>query len=149
MNWNSVCGATQELPWRNIWSADNPVNVFKLLVSAVWTLCPTTVVGMSNKDNPWFDDQCRREFGLQHRLIYGGPVIAPWLTGKSMSAGKGELMKPTRMPSVSLVSGVRNRDVLINAQSLHNWWSTLKSAVFMSSSSFPPLVGGGYGMLYE
>ena len=25
VNWNTVCGAIQDLPWRNIWSADNPV----------------------------------------------------------------------------------------------------------------------------
>ena len=37
----------------------------------------------------------------------------------------------------------RNRDVLMNAQSLHKWWSTLKSAVFGLSSSLAPLVGGG------
>ena len=34
----------------------------------------------------------------------------------------------------------RNSDVLMNVQSLHKWWSTLKSAVFGSSSSLPPLV---------
>ena len=28
VNWNTVCGAMQDLPWRNIWSADNPVEVF-------------------------------------------------------------------------------------------------------------------------
>ena len=40
---------------------------------------------------------------------------------------------------------VRSRDVLINAQRPHKWWSTLKSAVFGSSSdsSLPPLIGGG------
>ena len=27
VNWNTVCGAMQDLPWRNIWSADNPVEV--------------------------------------------------------------------------------------------------------------------------
>ena len=36
----------------------------------------------------------------------------------------------------------RNRDVLMNAQSPHKWWSTLKSAVFGLTSSLPPLVGG-------
>ena len=34
----------------------------------------------------------------------------------------------------------RNRDVLMNVQSPHKCWSTLKSAVFGSSSSLPPLV---------
>ena len=43
----------------------------------------------------------------------------------------------------------RNRDVLMNAQSPHKWWSTLKSAVFGLSSSLPPLVGLGGGLLCE
>ena len=37
----------------------------------------------------------------------------------------------------------RNRDVLMNVQSHHKWWSTLKSAVFGSSSSLPLLVSEG------
>ena len=27
VNWNTVCGAIQDLPWRNIWLVDNPVEV--------------------------------------------------------------------------------------------------------------------------
>ena len=27
VNWNTVCGAMPDLPWRNIWSSDNPVEV--------------------------------------------------------------------------------------------------------------------------
>ena len=37
----------------------------------------------------------------------------------------------------------------MNAQSPHKWWSTLKSAVFGLSSSLPPLVGGGSGLVYK
>ena len=44
---------------------------------------------------------------------------------------------------------VRNRDVLMNVQSPHKWWSTLKSAVFGSSSSLPPLVREGGGLVCE
>ena len=43
----------------------------------------------------------------------------------------------------------RNRDVLMNTQSPHKCWSTLKSAVFSLSSSLPPLVGGGGGLVCE
>ena len=25
VNWNTVCDAMRHLPWRNIWSSDNPV----------------------------------------------------------------------------------------------------------------------------
>ena len=44
----------------------------------------------------------------------------------------------------------RNRDVLMNVQSPDKWWSYLKSAVFGTISSFPPLVGvaGGLVSLY-
>ena len=44
---------------------------------------------------------------------------------------------------------VRNRDVLIIAESPHKWWSTLKSAVFCLSSSLPPLIGGGGRLVCE
>ena len=75
-------------------------------------------------------------------------MIALGLTGKSLSAVKRKLMKPTRRPRVNLIS-VRNRDVLMNAQSIHKWGYTLKSAVFGLSSSLAPHVGGGGGSVCE
>ena len=38
------------------------------------------------------------------RLIVGAPVTALMLTGKNLFAVKSKLMKPTRRPSISLVS---------------------------------------------
>ena len=43
----------------------------------------------------------------------------------------------------------RNRDALMNVQSPHKWWSTLKSAVFSSSSSLPLLTSEGGGLVCE
>ena len=43
----------------------------------------------------------------------------------------------------------RNRDVLMNVQSPNKWWSTLKSAVFGSSSSLPLLVSEDGGLVCE
>ena len=43
----------------------------------------------------------------------------------------------------------RKRDVLLNVQSPHKWWSTLMSAVFSSSSSLPPLDREGGGLVCE
>ena len=43
----------------------------------------------------------------------------------------------------------RNRDGLMNSQSPHKWWSTLKSAVFDLSLSLPPLLVGGGGLVCE
>ena len=44
---------------------------------------------------------------------------------------------------------VRNGNVLMNAQSLHKWWSTLKCAVCGFNSSLPPFVGGVGGLVCE
>ena len=37
----------------------------------------------------------------------------------------------------------------MNVQFPHKWWSTLKSAVFCQTSSLPPLVGEGGGLVCE
>ena len=56
-------------------------------------------------------------------------------------------MKPTQGAKRQFSD--RNRDVLMNVQSPHKWWSTRKSAVFGSSSSLPPLVSEGGGLRCE
>ena len=43
----------------------------------------------------------------------------------------------------------RNRDVLMDVQSPHKWWSSHKSAVFGSSSALPLLVSEGGGLVCE
>ena len=43
----------------------------------------------------------------------------------------------------------RNRDVLMNVESPHKWWTTLKSAVFGMSLSLPPLVNEGGRLICE
>ena len=65
-NWNTVCNAMQDLPWRNIWFAENPVKVLnEQLLLLVGRFVPTKVIRVRNKVNDWFDDQCRHAFGLK------------------------------------------------------------------------------------
>ena len=70
------------------------------------------------------------------RLIFGGPVSVLGLIGKSVhcQVRANETYSDTKHQFI-----VRNIDVLMNIQSPHKCWSTLKSAVFGSSSSLPPL----------
>ena len=66
VNWNRVCSAMQDLPWHNIWSADNPVEVLnEHLLLLVGHFVPTKIICVRNKDKPWFDDQCRHAFSLK------------------------------------------------------------------------------------
>ena len=66
VNWNTVCRAIRELPWRNIWLSDNPVEVLNEHRSLlVGRYVSTKVIRVHNKDKSWFDDQCRHAFGLK------------------------------------------------------------------------------------
>ena len=49
--WHTVCGAMQDLPWRNIWSADNPVEVLnEHLLLLAGRFVPTKIIRVRNKD---------------------------------------------------------------------------------------------------
>ena len=53
VNWNTVCGAIRELPWRNIWLSDNPVEVSNGHLSLlVGRYVPTEIIHVRNKDKP-------------------------------------------------------------------------------------------------
>ena len=71
VNWNTVCGAVQDMPWRNIWLADNPFEVLnEHLSQLVGRYVPTKVIRVCNKDKPWFDVQSRHAFGLKQEAHF-------------------------------------------------------------------------------
>ena len=106
VNWNTVHSTIPDLPWRNIWR-------LLAILLRFWTdICPC-----------WLDVMYQPKLSLSvtrichglminagmllatsGRLVFGGPVIALGLTGKSSSAVKWVLMKPTWRLSVSLVT---------------------------------------------
>ena len=117
VNWNTVCGAMQDLPCRNIWSADNPVEVLnEQLLLLVGRFVPTKIIRVCNKDKPWFGDQCRHAFGLKQEAHLRWTRV---LTGMCLSTVK-HIPVDKHIP--------------------------VKSAVFGMSSSLPPLVCGGGGL---
>ena len=130
----------QDLPWHVIWSADNPVEVLnKHLLLLVGRFVRTKVIRLRNKDKPWFDDQFCMFLASSRRLIFLGPVIAFGITEESLSIVTANETYSEEKHQFS----ARNRDVLMNAQSHHKWWSTLKTAVFGLNLSLPSLVDGG------
>ena len=79
------------------------------------------------------------------RLIFGGPVIV-------FGCNREELVRCQVRANETYSEAKRqfsdrNRDVLMNVNSPHKWWFTLKSAVFGSSSSLPPIVSEGGGLV--
>ena len=138
----------QDLPWRNIWSADNPVEVLnEHLLLLVGRFVPIKIIRVRNKDKPWFHDQCRHAFGLKQE------AHLRWTRDRSRVKWEEFFQCHVRANETYWEAkrqfSARNRVVLMNAQSPHKWWSSLKSAVFSLSSSLPPLVGGGVGLVCE
>ena len=108
---------------------------------------PTRVIRVSNKDKPWIDDQCKHAFDLKQKAH-------PQWTRDCSRVNWEEFIR-CQVTSIETYSegkrqfSDRNRAVLMNVQSPHKWWSTLKSAVFSTSSSLPLLVSESGGLVCE
>ena len=87
VNWNTVCGAIRDLQWRNIWSADNPVEVLnEHLLLLIERFVPTKIRSLGLMNNAGMLLPSSR------RLRFGGPVIAFGLTGKSVTAARSRFI---------------------------------------------------------
>ena len=92
----------------------------------------TKVIRVRNKDKPWFNDDCRRAFDLKQEVHL-------WWTRDRFRVNWDEFVHYLRKAYAVYANAmrqfsVRSRDALMNAQCPHKRWSTLKSAVFGSSS---------------
>ena len=105
------------------------------------------IIRVCNKDKPWFDDLCRRAFDLKQE------AHLRWTRDRSRVNWEECVRCQVRANEIYSDAkhqfSVRNIDVLMNVQSPHKWWFTLKPDVFGSSSLLPPLVGPGAGLVCE
>ena len=90
-------------------------------------------------------DQCKHAFGLKQE------AYLRWTRDHSR-VNWNEFVFPQERANETYMEAKcqfsdRKWDVLMNFQSIHKWWPTLKSAVFCSSSSFPSLVSEGGGLV--
>ena len=87
---------------------------------------PTKIIHARNKDNPWFHDQCRHVLGLKeeaHLRWTRDRSFVNWEQFVCCQVRANEIYSETKRQFSE-----RNSDVLMNVQSLHNQWFTLKSA---------------------
>ena len=147
VNWNTVCGAIQELSWHNIWLPDNPVEFFYVHLSLlVGRYAPTKVIVSITRISLGLMITACMLLASSRRRIYGGPAIVLRLTGKFVHC---QVRDNETYSQAKRQFSDRKIDVLMNVQSPHKWWSTFKSAVFGSSSSLPPLVSESGGLVCE
>ena len=100
-----------------------------------------------NMDKSCFGDQCRHAFDLKqeaHLRRTRDRSRVNWEEFACCQVRANETH--ARRPCVSLVT---ERGCSYECPVPHKWWSTLKSAVFGSRSSLPPLVSEGGGLVCE
>ena len=106
-----------DLPWCNIWSSDNPVEVLNEHLSLlVGCYVPTKVICVRNKDKPWFDDLCRRAFDLKQEAHLRWTRDHSWVNWKEFvrcQVRANEVYSDAKHQFI-----VRNIDVLMNIQPL-------------------------------
>ena len=93
---------------------------------------PTKAIRVCNKDKPLFDDDCRLAFDIKQ----GAHLRC---TRDRSRVNWDEFVHYQKRANVVYAEAMRqfsvgSRDVLMNDQCPHKWWSTLKLAVFGSSS---------------
>ena len=87
VNWNTDCGARQDLPWRNIWLGDNPVEVLKEHLSMLVGRYVQTEIVCVTRIRMGLMINAGMISASSIRLIFCGPVIALGKR-KSLSAVK-------------------------------------------------------------
>ena len=93
------------------------------------------------KDKPWFDDQWRHALGFKQEAYLLWTRDRSWLNWEEFV--RCQVKANETYSEAKRQFSDRNRAVLMNVQSPHKWWSTLKSTVFGTSSSLPTLVSEG------
>ena len=102
---------------------------------------------MRNKDKPRFHEKCRHAFGHKQE------AHLRWTRDRSLvnyeEFIRCQVTAIETYPEAKHQFINRNRDVLMNVHAPHKWWFIHKSAVFGWSSSLPPLVSEGGGLVCE
>ena len=131
VNWNTVCSAIQDLPWSNIWLADNPVEVLNEHLSLlVRSYVPTMVIRVGNKDKPWFDDQCWHAFGLNQEAHLRWTRDRSWVNREEFV--RCQVIDYETYSEAKHQFSDRNIDVLMNVESPYKWWSTHLSLRYLA-----------------
>ena len=113
VNWNTVCGAIRELPWRTIWLSDNSFEVFnEHLSQLVGHYVPTKIICVHNKDKPWFYDQCRHAFGLNQGAHLWWTRERSWVNWEEFV--RYQVRANETYSEAKCQFSDRNRDVLMN-----------------------------------
>ena len=143
-----VRGDVKGLIWNGIIRSPCPVSsLSKALLRVIRDRVPKQTIVFRTGDKPCFDDRC----GLAHHAQQGACRV--W--SRRMTQADWEEYRVARRHGQLVYEDAerafteRSKSFLTNTLNQRKWWYTVKSAVFGTSSSLPPLIDRGGKLVWS
>ena len=141
VNWDAVRRDVRSIRWSPIFSSSNPVSELNLVMSDIINRrVPCRVVKRRQKDKPWFNNLCQRAYCDKqeaYRQWRRDCRRESWTRFTELRDHAQAIYAEAERLHLQ-----HARDLLSNCDQPHRWWQTLKTSVFGSTSSLPPLISG-------
>ena len=140
VNWEAVSSELSNVCWSQIYRDEAPASrLTEVLVDIMERRVPSRTLRRRLRDKPWFNDNCRRAYRAKQQ------AYRRWTRGgRDQSLWDEYLVLRSEASSVYAEAEYRYnlhaRGVLEECTESHKWWTTLKSSIFGSDSSMPPLM---------
>ena len=148
VSWEDVLSDLRDLDWPEIYRSVDPVATLEGAVCRIIAArVPTVTIRVRSRDEPWFDDVCRRAYERKQTCYF------VWCRDRTNYAYNAFLDAQRDANAAYAEAEHRylhtSRQRLFESHSAHKWWSVLKESVFGADSSIPPLVGPGGGLIVD
>jgi hypothetical protein len=142
VNWDLVRRDASTITSGQLLSSSDPAETLNKKLSQIITKrVPTKTILYRSDDKVWFNRECRNARTRKQEMYHR------WRTDRSEDNWNAYVRARAEAQHVyenaEKADIIRTRETLIGANAPHKWWSTLKSSLFGSSPSVPPLISPG------
>lgn len=138
VNWDSVCEDVANIHWNTIFNSNEPVDVLNnSLLGILHRRVPSKIIKSRIKDKAWFNNDCRRAFNdkqAAYHLWRRNRTQEHWDQYVSLRSAAVRTYNTAERDYNSHV-----QEVLAGATQPHKWWNIVKSSLFGTDSTTPPL----------
>ena len=148
INWDNVRLDFMNIKWSEIFHSRCPVSSLNTcLTNIISRRVPSKIIRTRMKDKAWFNDDCRRAFNDKqsaYKLWKRNPTQICW---NNYLYSRAEAQRIYSVAETDYNNHLR--DVLSGATHPHKWWTALKSSLFGTESTMPPLCSSDGSVIFD
>ena len=146
VDWLGVLSDLRCLDWHSMYVSDAPIEMLEAAVhEIIEARVPRVNMRLRNRDRPWFDDACRRAFDHKQACYHRWCRDRSQLSYNAFLEAQRTAKRIYEQAEFRHLTDSRHR--LMETQNSKKWWSVLSESLFGISSTIPPLLGSGGGLL--